>query len=166
MIKRKRLKELFEQGKTIYVKKLNFILDYDLKDENINISPRIDYALRKFDSLDYCEDIPEKDLYETIEDAQFGVKYQDVTRKEVLYLPNWKDFKEEKFVKFSTPDKRILGLEAVLVVDLSKENEISEYSIVITDINDYEHNELFQSEFTEEGYLQACEKAKELFLEG
>lgn len=157
MIEKERLEELIKQGSTIYGIKFNKVNVYDLRDENICLSPKNfrEYGLRVFDTLGYWDDIEFCNLFETKEDAEFYVEFSCIERTERLELPNWEE-KNCIIFTFYSPIKK--G---------GKQYEFRLFkggNITIWRTNDM--YKVFNESATKENYTLACRKAKQLFLGG
>lgn len=151
MIEKKRLEELIEQGATIYevkynninpVSLTNKIRDVYYKNGVIAFEPRPD---EKYLHHKYF-----KNLFETLEEAEWHKEFGCIERTERLELPTWEEFEEKKFVWFVDKSQNqcclyYLNVANKIFINISGE---------VIEIGD----------FTKENYTLACRKAKELFL--
>lgn len=153
MISKERLKELIEQGATIYsneygeiqLKKENDLSLYENGQNNYIL-----YALEP--NKKYHNEIFDEDLFETEEDAKWFAEFGCVERTERLELPPWEEFEEKKFVWF---------------VDKSQNQCCLYYLNVANKIFINVSGEVIEiGDFTKENYTIACRKTKELFLGG
>lgn len=163
MIEKERLEKLIEQGATIYEVKYGSINPVDLKNKiklinykygMISFEPRKD---EKYLSHKYF-----KNLFETKEEAEWQLEFGNITRTETLNLLTWEEFQKEGYCKFNSKDGRNLVIEYSVIFDFDSKNH-KDY-INILDTKDYDHNRIFVSDYTKDGYTLACRKAKELFL--
>lgn len=156
MITKERLEELIKAEETIYTRdsdvhllsRWHFVLDGKL------------YESHRYES-EYLYDLEE--LFETEEDAEFALKYQNIPRTERLSLPTWEEIEKEynktkyKRKKFGTyPIIKFIGKD---------ENF---YSLNIF-VDNYNRKEIDMSGFinkplTKANYLQTCELCRKLFL--
>lgn len=159
MITKDRLKELKRDCGIVYSIEYGEVKMYDLSDEDITLSPNIDYALRIYGCLgtDWF-DIKEEDLFETKKDAEWYREFGNVTRTERLELPTWEEFKNTKMICFSGNKDIETTIYAFQYLKVSK--LISLYDIYGSTSRGFEEN----WKATKENYILACRKCKELFL--
>lgn len=146
MITKERLKELIEQGATIYSTGYREEVDlslpcyikdgYLIVDEENDVEPT--YLL--------------ENLTESLEEAEWQAEFGNIERVERLVLPTWEEFRNSSGFDFVSKNK-----QTIYVMNHFFDNEI-----YITD--QWGYNETF--EYTPNGYIEACRKAKELFLKG
>lgn len=140
MISKKRFEELIEQDATIYYIFLGKI--YDM------LAKEYDYEWHGFEII-----------YETKEDAEFTLKYQNITRTETLSLPTFEELqsKREYFKSFTTN-----GITHCLVIEMPYKKD-NGCILIAFNYNDNTHIK-FNEPLTKENYLQACEICRKLFL--
>lgn len=153
MISKERLGKLIEKGATIYevkynninpVSLTNKIKDVYYKNGVIAFEPRPD---EKYLHHKYF-----KNLFETLEEAEWHKEFGCIERTERLVLPTWEEFEEKKFVWFFNSSHKCCCLHY-----LNCNNKIF--------INN--GDEVIEiGDFTKENYTIACRKTKELFLGG
>lgn len=150
-ISKERLEELIEQGATIYKIRDGLIIDYSLCAYNY-----IDGSDLIYENVltNYCKNYVGlcEDLYETKEDAEFALEFQNIPHTTYLSLPTWKEIKKLKsFMFYSGAILYCLEVSKQLVFIYKKANfpEI-----------------LFQEKRTKENYLKMCSICKQLFLKG
>ena len=117
MISEERLKELIKQGVIIYqIKKEPLIAGYSntVKIEELPLKKYHNISVEKYNKLNNCkphlykggdymvfEKVAElEDLFETKEDAEEYLEFENVTREERLYTPSYKDFKNGQAIRF------------------------------------------------------------------
>lgn len=144
MITKEHLEELIKEKATIYykggIKKPQFykwsgywFTDYSIFHEKLNIW----YEL--------------KDLFETKEEAEWYLKFGNITRTETLKLPSWEEFKEIRFVEFF----------------YNEYDYMLQYQNISQKIAVYDRNnkgDYFLMEATKENYIEACKLCKKIFL--
>lgn len=171
MIKKDKLMELIEQGKTFW------IVDYDEYDEcneiieiNKEEKPLIKHFSNNpnfpliFKSNSYTETLTNSSFskfYETKEDAEFACKYQNIRRVEYLKLPIYEDF----IKKYQTLGETLIEDEKCVMFTSAAET----YSLYATDNEvwvgkDSSGERVFNDELTKENYEKACEVCRKLFL--
>lgn len=153
MITRERLEELIKQGATIYEVKYGNINPVSLKNkiryinykyEIISFEPRPD---EKYLHYKYF-----KRLFETKEDAEFALEFQNITRTETLNLPTWEELNIIDEIKINGE----YGKRYIVQVD--------EYDISIYASDGYDFILYKRFERTKENYIKACTIARKLFL--
>lgn len=157
MISKERLEELIKEGAIIYTsrfkkpEKYKLYKDYFVNDDEL-------CACNKSHTAIECV-IKLKKLFETKEEAEFALKYQNITRTETLSLPTW-----EEIIKEVVYEKNIYGYDRknyVLII----ENYANEPTIQISCSNDYFGIfEAYDKPLTKESYIEACELCRKLFL--
>ena len=157
MISNERLQELIKEGAKIYTLDFNRLL-------NIEITPDTDTKKIVIGELfldddmfiiegklhKYDWDISLDKLFETKEDAEFALKYRNITRTETLSLPSWEEFKIVHFIDNVGTHYELEKIRNKICLDFSNDGEY-----YIKDL---------QWEATKENYLQACELCRKLFL--
>lgn len=163
MITKERLKELIEQGATIYYKEYGKIKDVTLDNS---------YYIDKFSEVSNmdvlcrgCCDFDDdefriivtflSELYETEEDAEFVLKYHTF-RVEKFEPPLYEDIKDGQpyMFNFTSNGKHYNFFTSVLLIELLEVNdEDSAYS-----------EQIICKHSTKENYIKAVEKARKLFL--
>lgn len=163
MIDRERLKELMKQNATIYgISKDNEIIVIHSQyihhpkkfGTNIEIKKILNIAYVDMDENTKVFEVNEHNVFETKEEAEWYLEFGNITRTETLSLPNYtvaiNYIDTEKFILADNSSFKFLLL--------SNPN-----NIII--INKQNGNQIFSKPLTKENYIEACEKAKELFLE-
>ena len=153
MIEKERLEELIEQGATIYevkynninpVSLANKIRDVYYKNGVIAVEPRPD---EKYLHHKYF-----KRLFETKEDAEFALEFQNITRTETLNLPTWEELNIIDEIKiYGEYGKRYIV-------------QVDEYDISIYASDGYDFILYKRFERTKKNYIKACTIARKLFL--
>lgn len=153
MIERERLEELIKDNKRVYD-------SVDEKYVPLNSTCFIDEkvgVLYWFKGEDFKDDdwvYPLEDLFGTKEEAEWELEFGNITRTETLRLPNY-----TVAINYIDTDKFILADNSNFkFLLLSNPN-----NIII--INKQNGNQIFSKPLTKENYIEACAKAKELFLE-
>lgn len=171
MIERERLNELKKDNAVIYAVVPTFSGNYHYVKE-IHLYPsmfimheinRDDDKLFLYDSYaegydDYIACI--EDLFENEDDAKFEANFGRIIRRQKLRMPTWEEIwkdLEDKTGEFVIVDNYNLYMEFDLEPLLTSGGKIRVL------MNDGHYGDFTVNK---EGYLQACEKAKELFLEG
>lgn len=171
MITRERLQELIEQDAIIYIIKAEpFIAGYvnELKIVPIALNNCYGISTEKYNkkynckpqfyrNAFVCETICDADkVFETKEEAEWYLKFGNITRTETLSLPSWEELKQ-KISSNGYGNKTIVNFD----------NYIFEYkrtkTQVVLGIN-LGCETLFYGELTLANYTDACELAKKLFL--
>ena len=156
MISKERLKELIEQGATIYsneygeiqLKKENDLSLYENGQNNYIL-----YALEP--NKKYHNEIFDEDLFETEEEAKWFAEFGCIDRTERLELPTWEEFKNKK-----TKHVCFMGKDTFCFFDLYEDKQKNRLILLDHDC-DYEY---FNEELTKENYTTACGLCKEFFL--
>lgn len=160
MITHERLKELIEQGATIWA-----VYDED-RIERIKLVVRMfGISVEEYNKLHDCEPMlysqfcgvfrdicPISWLFETKEEAEWHKEFGCIERTEKLVLPTWEDACDGAThnISFTTP--KVQKVEMIICdghIDI-----VSIYQSIID----------FSKPLTKENYTLACRKAKELFL--
>lgn len=160
MITKERLEELIEQGATIYsneygeiqLKKENDLSLYENGQNNYIL-----YALEP--NKKYHNEIFDEDLFETEEEAKWFAEFGCIERTERLELPTWEEFsKWDKSIKFYNNSTKYSMYVFV------KNKNTKNCRIIIYADNGEQDWLVFKQPLTQENYILACRKAKELFL--
>ena len=165
MITKERLEELIEKGATIYL--LNDFYSMEIRFDNVDI--RKGYKIINNDlvfGVNNPTRIQELDnLYETREEAEWNLKFGNITRTESLSLPSWEEFCDCKYSNEFTFFAN--GFEYNLFATV-RNKEFGEPDTLIIGTNDLKmacgYDEIFEKAYTKENYIKACELAKKLFL--
>lgn len=149
MIEREKLEEILKNNGKIY-----HIIEY--KGELATVKNKAeDY--NAIDLLYLFINGDKNQWFETKQDAEFALKYQNITRTETLSLPTWEevenDYIEPNIILFHRFMKKD-NTEAELVVDCF-ENKIEVLGV---------GGAYNIWEATKENYLKACEICRKLFL--
>lgn len=169
MIEKERLKELIEQGATIYAVTLddevgfiNFI-DYEGKIlENVlkfRVKTKPDLSNWYGCEANWSDDISLNMLFETKEEAEFSLEFQNIPRTETLNLPLFNNLPERLYIPFVRFNKEE-NIWLAYVLDIDSD----EIAILFKDIDERVYDCIFQKPVTKENYLEACKMAKKLFL--
>lgn len=172
-ISKERLKELIEQGATIYYvdKADNMRGKIDLSEYEVKIVD--DYFLIKTrikpDFSNYFGYEPDwhydfhiylSYTFETEEDAEFALRYKRIPRTEYLDLPTWEEiFKQDRCLDCYTKEFAITKNDIVIGICLfgvDFTNKVVEISVGA--------DKIFVGELTKENYLEVCEVARKLWL--
>lgn len=89
--------------------------------------------------------------FKTEEEAEFSLKYQNITRTETLSLPTWEEIQKTHGIVFFRNECEFM----------------LQYQPISKKIAVYERNnrgDYYLEEATKENYLQACEICRKLFL--
>jgi hypothetical protein len=152
-ISKERLKELIEQGATIYGIFRRKVRTIDLKDL-YSISKNGKILVTEYIDL---ENFKIKDIFETKEEAEWYKEFGCIERVERLELPTWEEFNKSSSFIFTRKD----GTEMEMAI--WTRNTSVDKTIKITNLNDWNIS-WFEAPLTKENYLLACRKAKKLFL--
>lgn len=147
MIEKSRLVELIGQGATIY-RKYADVNVYELKLNKSIHSVDNAHLWKKQNNgtIKKCG-YPFENLFETREEAEWNLKFGDITRTETLSLPRWEEFVDNDWVEFT--DKCYHSWR------------IFYDGNYITVSNEFGH---YDFDYNKDGYIKACELAKKLFL--
>ena len=158
MIEKERLEELIEQGATIYSNeygeiqliKENALILYENGQNNYIL-----YALEP--NKKYHNEIFDEDLFETKEEAEFSLEFQNITRTETLNLPTW----EELNKKVDTIPNMFWQIAkcSEFILFLQTDKTLKNSQIILRGNDD-----TYNWGLTKENYLEACKIAKKLFL--
>ena len=173
MISKQRLKELIEQGATIYsISKETFIAGVSdlLKIKPLKLDSKVyGISVDKYNEINNCkphlyigndytpfEKVAElEDLFETEEDARWELE-MTATRTETLKLPSFNELqtKKEYYKNFA--------LYFYLAIDMPYKKD---YGAVIISQNDLKGNSyiIFDKPLTKENYIEACKLCLRLF---
>ena len=95
MITEERLKELIQQRATVYANGFGEIELIPENDIEIYENGKDSYIIYIFEpNRKYKNEIFAEELFETKEDAEFALEFQNIIRTETLNLPTWEEFKE------------------------------------------------------------------------
>ena len=158
MITKERLKKLIEECATIYSNdygEIQLIKENDLILYENGQNNYILYALEP--NKKYHNEIFDEDLFETKEEAEFSLEFQNITRTETLNLPTW----EELNKKVDTIPNMFWQIAkcSEFILFLQTDKTLNNAQIILRG-NDYTYN----WGLTKENYLEACKIAKKLFL--
>ena len=147
MITKERLKELIEQGATIYEVDTFGVNDIILKQGDYVEENGVLHTQVIVGGYNYFYD---ERLFEAKIDAEWHKEFGCIERTERLELPTWEEFNEKKFVWFFDKDHKSCCLHY-----LGCSNQI--FINVDGDV-------IGIGDLTKETYNLACRKCKELFL--
>ena len=158
MISKERLEELIEQGATIYSNEygeIQLIKENDLSLYENGQNNYILYALEP--NKKYHNEIFAEDLFETKEEAEFSLEFQNITRTETLNLPTW----EELGRKVDTIPNMFWQIAkcSEFILFLQTDKTLNNSQIILRGNDD-----TYNWGLTKENYLEACKIAKKLFL--
>ena len=162
MISKERLEVLIEKGATIYEVKYNNINPVSLKNKIRFISEKnsvIVFEPRKNEKYKHHKYF--KNLFETLEEAEWHKEFSCIERTERLELPTWEELqrKTEHYINFNT--KR--WTRCWLAIDMPYKKSIGKILITYADSNN-DYYIIYDGRLTKENYIFACRKCKELFL--
>lgn len=150
MIAKERLKELIEQGATIWTfEGRELKLDKDISDLNY----KGELVLRYYYD-DYFYEL--NGLFETKEEAEWHKEFGCIKRTERLELPTWEEIKEDFIDRHREYGEYTVMEQHDIIIDI----QVMGKCIYIALYSD-EH---CRWKLTKENYILACRKAKELFL--
>ena len=158
MITKERLEELIEKGATIYSNEygeIQLIKENDLILYENGQNNYILYALEP--NKKYHNEIFDEDLFETKEEADFVLEFQNITRTETLNLPTW----EELNRKVDTIPNMFWQIVKCsdFILFLQTDKTLNNSQIILRGSDD-----TYNWGLTKENYLEACKIAKKLFL--
>ena len=158
MITRERLEELIEKGATIYSNEygeIQLIKENDLSLYDNGNNNYILYALEP--NKKYHNEIFDEELFETKEEAEFSLEFQNITRTETLNLPTW----EELNKKVDTIPNMFWQIAkcSEFILFLQTDKTLNNSQIILRGNDD-----TYNWGLTKENYLEACKIAKKLFL--
>lgn len=179
MITQERLKELIEQGATIYSysgwggifeEKLTSNHFVGIADDRVSLMQR--YNNYEQDLVDYIDD-----LYETKEDAEWQAEFGNIARVERLELPTWGEIEniidKKKRFGLNHSDRilaRIITKDSIYYFKLCKDMDLFTFQMEQTYIGEDLCEQITSrlpvslGKATKDNYTLACRKAKELFL--
>lgn len=159
MITQERLKELIEQGATIYkISKEIFIAGASDFLKIVEVPSGL-YSQEINDRLGCQPDYSL--LFETKEDAEWQLEFVNIPRTEILNLPTWGEAQKNLEVEIYAPKGRKYLLQTKIKVGYSIDKE-NPYIIRIDRIG-YADSQI-DFEYSKENYIEACRVAKKLFL--
>ena len=165
MIKKERLEELIKEQKGCYIMANKYTIGYvHLKEkyEPIIEDREDNYNLWVFtdDILDFRDCIHSYSLFETKEEAEWELKFGNITRTETLRLPSWEEAQDKDF--------HFCYLYQVehfcFYIDIY--NFTNEFRIRCSHgihLDDYVFDKTFDLR-DKENYIEACKLCKKLFL--
>lgn len=149
MIEKERLEELIKQGATIWG-----VVDYTY--HSSKPYKRIEYwdlgNMPTFYIDEFYETNWNAEFFETKEDAEFALKYQNITRTETLSLPTWEEVQRD-LEKRTDGDYVIVDNERVTFIYYKPSG-----FEVISNCDNYNFGP------TKDNYTEACEICRKLFL--
>ena len=158
MITKERLKKLIEECATIYSNdygEIQLIKENDLILYDNGQNNYILYALEP--NKKYHNEIFDEDLFETKEEAEFSLEFQNITRTETLNLPTW----EELNKKVDTIPNMFWQIAkcSEFILFLQTDKTLNNTQIILRGNDD-----TYNWGLTKENYLESCKIAKKLFL--
>jgi len=167
MITKTRLEELIKQKAVIFyilnnsVALLRLNNSYGISTEEYNREHNCKPQFYHFYSGVFQNICDADKIFETKEDADFALKYQNITRTETLSLPTWEEITTNDEYNYYGTSYFEFGAGYRLIVKLPSEDDDCEF--IGIDVNG--NTELYDwEEATKENYLEACRLAKKLFL--
>lgn len=156
MIEKERLEEFIQNKTVIY----NIAKGQDgtrwLRTLDVNDIIDIEEKFIYYVPDEYPEIANFSDLFETKEDAEFALRFQNILRTEELNLPTFEEFCKNTFFAFTAYNYRY-----ALCIDYDG-------SLVVGEYDEYENyfpgEEINYGELTKENYLKACELCRKLYL--
>lgn len=153
MITEERLKELIEQGATVWA--VNFYnkdiekLELNSNLDAVNAGEFMKYDIKQYYYFHYSFE----SLFETEEDAKWELEFGNITRTEILNLPTWEEIEKE------------VGNYGTYIIEFNSENKSDECTLCINATNKKIIVVGYKSwELTKENYIDACRLCKKLFL--
>lgn len=153
MIEKEKLEELIKQDATIY-RCYADVGVYELRLKNVRVDTAHLWVNGRIG-------IPLDSLFETKEDAEFALKYQDITRTETLNLPTWEEAQDERFYYIKNFES-LTGIHFFISI-YKFTNDFEIYCSHGSKIGDY-HIERHFDLRNKKQYLEACELCRKLFL--
>lgn len=155
MITKERLEELIKEEATVY-----YNYDECVQEKTLNKTYEADSAYLwgkiKGGAVRSCG-YPLEDLFETKEDAEFALRYQNITRTETLSLPTWEEIN-------NCIETKCFGNHTIANFD----SFVFEYkrtkTKTVLGVNRGSET-IFYDNLTKANYLEACEICRKLFLE-
>lgn len=158
MINKERLKELIEQGATIY-----FVYNGNV-DEKEGVY-KDDFILNEtYVSIYWTtrnHQVKYENLFETKEEAEWYKEFGSIERTERLELPTWEEAQRNLEIEIYAPKGKKYLLETKIKVGYSVDKE-NPYIIRIDRVG-YANSQI-DFEYSKENYIEACRVAKKLFL--
>ena len=155
MITKERLEELIEQGATIWG-----VTDYTY--HSSKPYKRIEYWDLGHMSTFYKNNIDEffennwnSEFFETKEEAEWHLKFSNITRTETVSLPSWEELNND--LKDCPDGEYVIVDDDKVTFTYHKLKEKSKLTII-------ESLDAIEFDATKENYIKACELAKKLFL--
>lgn len=150
MIEKERLKQLIEQGATVYCPYYMYYDGVELDNQDY-VDDKFLYIFRQVWKKEGGYDkFPFRCLFETKEDAEFALEFQDITRTETLNLPTWEDIENGTTISFTVSSRNYQFM-------ISK-------SCNFIAVNYCGYTKYFFKSATKENFLEACKIVKKLFL--
>lgn len=148
MISRKRLEEFAKKCIPVYAVTKGDVLKIETRDPETGLMGNFVNWVVELNGISRRLNAHLNDIYETKEDAEFALEFQNIKRTETLNLPTWKKFKKDESFQFS--DK--YGSDWDLYIYSSG---------IIVLLNG---NKTYYFNNSKEGYIEACKIVKKLFL--
>lgn len=161
-ISKERLKELIEQGATIYENKEGHILEISFDNEDIRLGYKVSGIYLTFGIQEPTIIAELENLFETEEDAHWELEFGNITRTETLKLPKFEQIISNK----DDIETRVVGfyVDRIYYI-LEYASDLDGNWLICLEKDTIEDCEcLFEAEPTKENYLKACKMAKKLFL--
>ena len=159
MITRERLEELAKKCIPVYAVTRRDVFKIETSDPKIGFIGNFVNWVVELNGISRRLNAHLNDIYETKEEAEFALEFQNITRTETLNLPTWEKipFERQNYYVKKFTIKNNYDYFGRLVVD---DNTIRVMGLV--------QGILFEEYFNEvrskENYIEACKIAKKLFL--
>ena len=157
MITRERLKELAKKCIPVYAVTRRDVFKIETSDPKIGFIGNFINWVVELNGMSRRLNAHLNDIYETKEDADFALEFQNITRTETLNLPTWEELNKKvdtipnMFWQIAKCSEFILFLQTDKILNNTQ---------IILRGNDDTYNWCL----TKENYLEACKIAKKLFL--
>lgn len=156
MIEKERLEELIKQEATIWCPYYMFDEEGIQLDNKDYIDGEILYVVNEVWKDNFRKQpLKLEYLFETKEEAEFALKYQNITRTETLSLPTWEEIKKEGSSPFFAVDVFLGFITPLKVIIINKYGNGSGEGYI---------EKIFEKPLTKENYYAACELCRKLFL--
>lgn len=157
MITRERLEELAKKCIPIYAVKSCGVLKIETCDPKTGLIGNFVNWVVELNGISRRLNAHLNDIYETKEDAEFSLEFQNITRTETLNLPTW----EELNKKVDTIPNMFWQIAkcSEFILFLQTDKTLNNTQIILRGNDD-----TYNWGLTKENYLEACKIAKKLFL--
>ena len=152
MITKKRLNELIEKGAEIW----HLCGRKDIMKTNARDIPT-HYRLNNFKNWELYKEY----YFETKEDVEFSLEFQNITRTETLNLPTWEEIEYDKIGRFIYSFHIKNNYKFFGKLTIWKNIQLITIEGLVQGC---QYELYFDEPLTKENYLEACKIAKKLFL--